>query len=180
MSVEVLQRLSAERRVESSELADLLNLSRSAAFRYFSECELRHGQLRTLVRHARDRQAAEALVRSITDGTEFALMRIEHNLDLDGDGDIDCDDVLTGAIRVNRGVGTLLELIHQSLGRKPIGQINTADADDLAAGISELLGWLAAVQKIIGDEADRQRRRKRAHPFGSNGASRAGAREVVA
>ena len=170
MSAEVLVRLNAERKLEAREISDLLNLAQSSAYRYMCDTELRHGQLRSLVHHANNRDAAEALVRSITDGTEFAIMRVAASADFDRDGDVDCDDALKGAIRCNRAVGELLELIHHSMNRPPVGEINPTDAEDLSCGISELLGWLAAVQKIIGDAADRHARRRKANPFSHRGA----------
>lgn len=166
MIADTLHRLNAERKLEASEMADLLNLAQCSPYRYYADTDLRLGQYRTLVRHCRNRDAAHDLIQSVVAGTEFYVMRMPRDLDLDGDGDVDTDDAIAGAIAANLKLAELLRSLH---GLQSNDVVEVEDADRLEQAVGRLISKLGSVQKIIADAADRRRRKRKAHAFTHTG-----------
>ncbi len=163
MSCDLLQTLARERRLDVHELADLLNIATSSAYRYFNgETELRYGQLRTLIRSCRDRGARLALIRSLLGGTGIYCVEVDPRLDLDGDGDVDTQDIIVGCIKANRQTAKLLG---QAYDARADHKIDEREGAEICQSIDQLVELLIAARKLVTIDVERVRRRHQVRPL---------------
>jgi len=98
MSADVLQRLNQDGVLTIDTMADLFNIQPHSAYPYLVDREMRYGHVRTLCRRSKDPRIPAAIYNDLTTGTGFTVVYIDAPLDVDGDGDVDTDDVLGHAI----------------------------------------------------------------------------------
>lgn len=137
MSAEILQRLNDQGMLNAARLASLLNKTKSGAYRYYNTVTLDYHQLRTLIQHAGP-EVGLTLLNGLTDGTPINHIYMDAELDFDGDGDVDTDDVLGHAIKANEAHAAYLReaITTKSIDLAKLGELKQQVLQGMAASES--------------------------------------------
>lgn len=147
MITELLQQLSSDGLITAKQIADSLSLSSSQAYRKLNDSELTHSQFRTLFRHS-SRAVQTRLLASIIGGTPWNAAFVEADLDVNGDGAVNTDDVLCATARACDSVAKVLtRQLH--LHKNRMSRITPADAGPINQAITDAQTHLAAAGQII-------------------------------
>lgn len=92
---ELLQQLVAEGKLTVAELQDLWGLAKSSVYPYLVDREPCFDKLRALIRRSRNQEVRYRVLGLLCQGAGIATITLPDALDINGDGDIDTDDVLT-------------------------------------------------------------------------------------
>ncbi|MEM6258006.1 MAG: hypothetical protein AAGI37_06795 [Planctomycetota bacterium] len=118
-----------------SELAVLLgNLSSSGAHRYLAGSELGYSRLKTILRFADSERVRQLFFQDLSEATGWTYIKLPAAADLNGDGDVDLDDVLEGASHViNHANTSLRRVIKQRDSKKRVDYSEARAAMQAAA-----------------------------------------------
>lgn len=167
LSADLLQRLNTSGELPVTEIADLLGISQSSAYRYLNETELRFGQLRQLLRFCRSDGARVALVHAVISGTPLVVTPVNPNLDLNGDGEVDTKDALAGTSKLLTDLASLLNHVVDMQGKGVTGE---AEQDEILGLLGQIMGRAHVVQQILELEVRSTRQRRKARAFTPGGA----------
>lgn len=110
----ILKTLDQQRVISAADVADATGASLSTAYRWMQgESEPPYSQLRALCREL-PAEAAEQIVRDLI-GSRFTLIAAEDaDPDINGDGRVDVNDALDGAITCTRDANHMLEQVRDA------------------------------------------------------------------
>jgi len=163
MSAEILQRLNDEGLVSAKRLASLLNLTPSGAYRYLNTSTLDYHQLRSLIQHDQP-EVGLTLLNGLTDGTPICHLYIDAELDFDGDGDVDTQDVMGHAIKANQAYAAYLS---------EVSERGVVDLHKLAVLKQSVLQGLTASERAAVQVAAVEGKRHKLRPLGTSAPARA-------
>jgi len=154
-------------RINTAEMMDILGLSKSSAHRRVTgQIELTATELRQVIRRCDDREMATYLAQLLLSGSGMIAVRVDDDLDLNGDGVVDTADAMAGAISSMSLLSDLLRQIHE-FGET---RADAAQLEDAQVALSGTLASLHAVHQVLDILGRMARRRKPARPFaGHNG-----------
>lgn len=155
---EILQPLHNKGLVTVQRIADVLSRSVSSVYRYLSgESDLEYAQVRALIRLSNNTALQEAILLDLTAGTGWYIARIPTELDVNGDGDVDIDDVLHKAIETNKQTAVFVE---DALMTAKRDRMTAADAARLTEMSQRMLESTVLIQQIVAFHAAAVARRK--------------------
>ena len=129
MIAETLRSLNDDGLLTARQLASILSISTSSAYRYLSgEVEPTWSQVRTLFRHCGRREIQQRLAGDLLDGAGWLAEPVEVDADVNGDGHVDTNDVLDGALHATRSCADALGVARgaQRAGFKGLGPADAA------------------------------------------------------
>lgn len=154
---EVLHRLNKTNKLVVGQLEDLLNLADRSGYPYLSTTDLRFNQYRTLFRQCGSEDVQRELLGALVAGSGWICQHLDASKDVNGDGIVDTDDILDGAVKANTAVSRILATAKGDLaaGSRRIGAENAAN---LHAAIDESMKFLLAVQQVVSHLSEPARR----------------------
>lgn len=159
MISETLSVLNDEGILTAKQIADLLNLSHSSAYRYLSgETQPTFGQVRTLFRQSRHHEVQRRILETVIESTGWVCQHLDADKDINGDGCVDTCDLLDGALKVNDRLARLLTQTRNEQ-KRGMKSICTQRAAELHASINESIQTLLAVQQAVTFLQERQTRK---------------------
>lgn len=156
---DTLRELNDSGRLPVLRVADMLNLSRSAGYELLNR-DLRFNEYRTIFRQSADADVQASLLATLLKGTGWVATHLATDLDVNGDGDIDINDILKAGIDGMAELGGYLQDLQTALA--------TGSADDhtlaeVERRQTEVMTQLAAIGQIAHHIHEQQSRRRKAH-----------------
>ena len=149
MISDTLRRLSDEGTLTAKALADLLDLDPSSAYRYLSgETEPRFGQIRTLFRQSRSPEVQRQVLAALCSGTGWVMQHLPAKADVNGDGQVNTDDIFDGAVHSLGGVQSLLKHTRDAQ-KTGMRRIAPARAEAMKLQIRNAIGDLLATEQAV-------------------------------
>lgn len=148
MLCQILRHLNTKNILTAEEVGDLLSIV--DPYPYLSTRDMDWSQVRTIFRGARRRkqEVQLSLLQNLTVGEGWLHQKIDADCDINGDGVVDMNDVLDGAIDAIDTMGRVLVIARKEAanGRK---QLMPGRADDLQQKLNRTLKRLLEVQQVI-------------------------------
>lgn len=156
MISETLQQICDDGWTTPGELAACIGLERQAAYRRISgETEPSASELRHWVRQLRDRRAVVAVARTIMEDSGIAIIDIPDELDINGDGAVDTDDVLQAMSLVLEDAAAEIKLVAS-------GEHDLTDLKRCRNQLDDLLSHAMAARQVCDELIRHQPVRKKA------------------
>ena len=156
---ETLRILHEAGRLPVTRVADLLNIATSTAYDLFNR-DLRYGQFRTLFRQSRDSEVQAQLLANLLGGTSWVATHLATDLDVNGDGDVDINDVLSAGIDGMAEFSRYLQDLRTALAT---GHPDDRTVAEIEQRHTEVMTQLAAIGQIAHHIREQQSRRRKAH-----------------
>jgi transcriptional regulator with XRE-family HTH domain len=136
MLAKTLQSLIDQHLTNAAEIAELTGVAPSTVYRWLKgQSEPSFNSVRLLLRHVPNTSAQHAILSAFIAGSEWQVMQLRAELDLNRDGRIDHDDALDACIESVRSASKALSQV----------RINAAESPDKRAAAEELIHLLADV-----------------------------------
>lgn len=172
MLATVLQDLHARGRLTPGLFVEATGRDHSTLYRYLAgSSQPSYHTIQQLFAHCDDEEIQLALLADFTRGVAIAFSHIPAELDIDGDGDVNMDDVLEAAIAANFELAEWLQDIQKATHDGKVTQVELIQADTLGRRV---IASVLAALGILDHIAERQGRRRQARPFNHNSPGRGG------
>ena len=159
MICETLRSLSDDGVLTAKQIADLLNIDVSSAYRYLSHQTLDFNQLRTLFRQCRNTEVQRRLLSALCQDTPWIIEYIDADADINGDRDINTDDLLDGAIQSVEDASTNLRNVRKAQSLR-MSRITPEHADALTTQINQSITNLVVIRRVVATIKAQPRRAK--------------------
>ncbi len=162
MSSELLRELHDSGALPVARLADLLNLSKSAAYQYHALTELRYSQLRTVIRQSRSREVLDRFAADLFGGLGAALIFAAD----DAEADLDCDQAVQKTVEAIELLARLLKKMHAAVADR---QITDRERDELEQFARRVVELVLQSMRAIDHENDQRHKRRKCRPLAISG-----------
>ncbi|MEM9914584.1 MAG: helix-turn-helix transcriptional regulator [Planctomycetota bacterium] len=152
-----LQRVIDQKLTSAKELGELAGVSTSTVYRWIAgQSQPDFDSIRLLVRHLPDNRAQEEILQAFTSGTDWLCTRMDLELDVNDDGQIDADDALDATIECVKGASESLAAIRARM-HEPM----TADETlQTVALLNHVMKHCAITQRVLVDMNEQRQKRK--------------------
>ncbi len=164
MSVDILTRCHQDGLIDPRELADLFDLSLSGAYRYFEATELSYSRLRRLFRAHPKVALLQRFLDDLLATRSMVAVEVADagELDANGDGRLDAEDALTGALDLSIKSATAAARIHASAEDRIISAAELGTINEL---LGQVIAEAARARQIVNVLAERHASRRQARPL---------------
>ena len=157
MLAQTLQRLIDQGYTSARELGDLAGVSPSTVYRWIAgQSQPDFDSIRMLVRHLPNQAAQEEILQSFTSGTDWLCSRLEMELDVNDEGQLDAEDAVDSTMEMIRCAGESLSKIRAS-SHTPM---NSDETLATIALLNKVMQHCAVTQRVLVDVAEQRRKRK--------------------
>jgi len=127
------------------QLEDALVLAPRSGYPFFSRRILDAHQLRLLFRATRSETAQRAILGYLTNGTAWVVEHVAASADINGDGDINTDDIVDGAIQAMQELTAALEAAHAQ------GRMSRVlrDAPQITARLNAVITAALTMRRVV-------------------------------
>ncbi|MEM6394625.1 MAG: hypothetical protein AAF797_17810, partial [Planctomycetota bacterium] len=146
MIAQLLQQLDRAGALRAPEIADLCGVAESTAYDYISgRTEMKVCRLRSLLHHASDDRVRDLILADLAGNTGYHLVQGSPELDVNGDGDIDTNDVMAAALQTVRDASDAASGIHATSGD---GEIDDADLRQIEQQLQLMLNHTMVAMQV--------------------------------
>lgn len=157
MLQKTLQRLIDQKLTNAREIGELAGVSTSTVYRWIAgQSQPDFDSIRLLVRHLPEKRAQEEIIQAFTNGTEWHFSRMDLELDVNDDGQIDAEDALDATIECVKGAGESLVCIRNS-SHSPL---NAEETLAVVSTLNHVMRNCAITQRVLVELAEQRRKRK--------------------
>ncbi len=163
MLARTLQRLVDEKLTTAREIADLAGVSASTVYRWIAgQSQPDFDSIRLLVRHLPEPRAQRAILSTFSAGTPWRYQYIDHELDVNDDGQIDVNDALDSSIRAVQSAGEMLAKVRDASQDR---RLSAEQVGVVIKALNEVVQECSVTQQVMvrvweGEQNQRKRARR--------------------